>query len=122
MLVAAALLPGCRGFRGFRSWTPPPPALADELPTDPGPLETRVTVVGHLENPDVAPLDWPTLGARMGELMARTLLNHGAFHVVVDPALADRVGEISAMAGDAREAALASLRREHPQVRFVING
>lgn len=118
-LLAAAALAGCKGFR---SWQPPPSAVGDALPTDPGPLESRVTVVGHFENPDVRALEWPTLGPRMAELMARTLLNHGSFHVVVDPALADRVHTIASMQGQSREQALADLRLEHPQVRFVING
>jgi hypothetical protein len=83
-----------------------------------------VVVVGDFENPPSSPLPWTDIGAGVSEIVRDHLLGDGAFHVQIHPGLAGRIGRVVLRPSpeSERDEALASARREFPDVEYVIVG
>ena len=113
---------GCGSNPFSGQYNLPPTALGEHGPATGDPSHSRVVVVGTFENPRHPSVEWEEIGQGTTEALARTLLNHGRFDVIVNDQLASEVAKLTRLGIDERLPQLDRLRREHPDLRYVVNG
>jgi hypothetical protein len=118
-LLLLALLGGCGGRWSYND---PPTIMGLDGPAARDPSHQRVVVMGPLQNPAVSSVAWRDIGPGMSDALARTIINHGGFDVLFDPVLVRRVESLVGRSPSERARGLERIRREHPNVQFVLIG
>lgn len=118
VVLCAIVLGGCNSWQ----FNVPPTAVDDRPLVVRDQQRKRVVVMGPFENPPASPLAWEDIGAGMSDALARTLVNRGNFEVWIDPPLVAEAEKLIMMPTRQRQAALARIRSEHPEVQFILTG
>lgn len=123
-LLAAVVLGGA----GCSSWSNPwafdkPPARARLDPAYRQSSDRTVIVIGQFANPTKSPLAWRDIGSGVSEAVGRALVEQGEYDVLINPEVTDAVTSITnRVRGRRASNTLASLRRTHPEVDYVVIG
>lgn len=113
---------GCSVFEKDEPTFRPPPS-AGRTPA-PGAVDdgSIVIVMGRFDDPRSMRTPLLNVGDGVGRALGRTLGSEPGIDVWTDPALVDAADQVGASTSSGRQAAFESLRREHPGVRYILNG
>jgi curli biogenesis system outer membrane secretion channel CsgG len=121
LLAAPAWLGSCSSMSSS-SYSAPPTSVRSSSMMQARHAPTAVLIVGDFENPKQSQLNWRDLGPGMSEALSRALLDRGRYDVIIKPTLSRRLQELVGQRSPESDPSLAEVRREHPEVDYVIIG